>query len=175
MNRRRKNHAKWTLLTVPVCAGALLLSVAQADEREAKSAEDILQSYVADFRHDPAAAKPVTLGVRVTGKGGGDWHVVVAGKKQRAREAEVTLNTGFPDQPTAYYELDLATLRKMDGEFLKRISFRLLHQFVRSLRRANSDVVAGIDVLMTETPGMGFVIRRNLSLVSFDKGHFLIN
>ena len=114
MNRRGKNHSTWILLTVPACTGALLLSVAQADEGKTKPAEEILQSYVADFRHDPAAARPVTFGVRVTGKGGGDWHVVVAGKKPGAQEADVTLKTGLPDQPAAYYELDLATLCKMD-------------------------------------------------------------
>ena len=32
-----------------------------------RGALTILESYVADFRHDPAAAESITMGIRVTG------------------------------------------------------------------------------------------------------------
>ena len=60
----------WKSLTILCCAGVLLLASAAADEQSPKSAEQILQAYVADFRHDPAAAEPITFGVRVTAGNG---------------------------------------------------------------------------------------------------------
>jgi mannose-6-phosphate isomerase-like protein (cupin superfamily) len=126
------------VLTAICAAGVLLPPVTVvADEELAKSAEDILQDYVADFRHDPAAVEAVTFGIRVTGEGGGDWHVVASGRGHQASrpkpageaelptkpapaqpkktpEWDVTLKPGFPTKPIAYYVLDVATLRKMD-------------------------------------------------------------
>jgi mannose-6-phosphate isomerase-like protein (cupin superfamily) len=119
------------------CAGTLLLRPALAGEPPVQSAKQILQTYAADFRHDPAAAEPITFGVRVTGEGGGDWHVVVVGRSPQTDESspvgkprpttglaaaeskttaefEVMLEPGLPAEPSAYYVLDLATLRKID-------------------------------------------------------------
>ena len=96
-------------------AVALLLCAGMTDPAQVKSAEEILQSYVADYRHDPAAAEPHTFGVRVTGEGGGDWHVVVSGDKPGAGDHGVTLKPGLPAQPVAYFTLDLDTLRKIDA------------------------------------------------------------
>jgi hypothetical protein len=77
-------------LTVACATNAWLPPVAAvADEGQAIAAEQILQTYVADFRQDPAAAEAITFGIRVTGEGGGDWHVVVAGHKQQSRQTEV--------------------------------------------------------------------------------------
>lgn len=127
----------WTCLTVLCCASVLLLPPAAADEQSPKSAEQILRAYVTDFRRDPAAAEPITFGIRVTGEDGGEWHVVVAGRKRQtdeskpagkleahtkpaaaepeaAAEFDVTLKPGFPPEPIAYYVLDLTALRKID-------------------------------------------------------------
>ena len=79
-----------------------------------KEAEKILQSYVEDFRRDPAAAEPITFGVRVRREGGGEWHVVVSGRKSSAGDWEVALRSGLPPEPVVLYWLDLATLRKID-------------------------------------------------------------
>ena len=89
------------------------LSVANAEET-AKTAEEILQRYVEDFRQDPAAAEAITFGIRITGEDGGDWHVTVAGKEQGAEEAKVVLRSGFPTNPAPYFKLDLSTLRRID-------------------------------------------------------------
>lgn len=102
------------LLTVLGCAFALFPCRATGDERRAGSAEEILRAYVADFRHDPAARDSITFGVRVTGQGGGDWHVVGPGKNEGSGEVEVDLKPGLPPDPGPYFELDLATLRRLD-------------------------------------------------------------
>jgi mannose-6-phosphate isomerase-like protein (cupin superfamily) len=93
---------------------ALFFSLAAADE-PANTAEQILRSYVEDFRQDPAAAEPITFGVRVTGEGGGDWHVVVAGSKKDDDAFQVNLKPSLPPEPAVYYTLDLAMLRKLDA------------------------------------------------------------
>ena len=122
-----------------ICAASVLLApvAVLADEELTKSAEEILQNYAADFRHDPAAGEAITFGIRVTGEGGGDWHVVVAGReyqtgptkpagepkpptkpaaaeRKTTEEWDVALKPGFPAEPIPYYVLDVATLRKID-------------------------------------------------------------
>ena len=134
-----------------ICSIAVLVPIAgvTANEQPARTAERILETFVADFRHDPAAGCPIlsagkgggppgtlTFGIRVTGESGGDWHVVVSGRQQgtgRPKPAgepdpagkstpkapgstawEVSLKPGFPDEPIAYYALNVATLQKID-------------------------------------------------------------
>ena len=109
-----KNRAMRTFLSVCGCVGGALLSSGPADAQQAEPAERILRSYVDDFRKDPAASEPFSFGVRVTGEGDGDWHVVVAGRTEGAEESAVTLKPGFPPRPTVYYTLDLKTLRALD-------------------------------------------------------------
>lgn len=101
----------WTALGLSAVFGLSL----PARDGPAKSAEQILHSYVQDFRHDPAAAEPITFGVRVTGQDGGDWHVVVAPKNEDADTPDVRLKTGLPPEPSPCYTLDLPTLRKIDA------------------------------------------------------------
>ncbi len=96
------------------CLNALLLCTGMSVAQKTKSAEEILRSYVEDFRNDPAASEAITFAIRITGDGGGDWHVTVAGKKKGAQEVEVTLKSGFPGEPAAYFKLDLSTLRRID-------------------------------------------------------------
>jgi len=142
----------WKSLTILCCVSVLLLPPAAADEQSPKSAEQILQAYVADFRHDPAAAEPITFGIRVTGEGGGEWHVVVAGRKQQtaepkaagkpeapaqpttgktesATEFDVTLKPGFPPEPIAYYVLDLTALRKIEHGELNALTAMAILMF----------------------------------------------
>lgn len=87
------------------------------------AAEQILDRYVADFRHDQAAAEPITFGVRVSGEGGGDWHVVVGGKKSSdGKGYDVTLHKGFPADPCVYYTVDVKTLRDLDAGKLNALT-----------------------------------------------------
>ena len=67
------------------------------------SNRDMLESFVQDFKTDPAALeKPVTFGIKI--KDQGDWHVMVDGR------GGVELKTGMPDQPAMFYVTDRDTL-----------------------------------------------------------------
>ena len=92
-----------------------LLFLAPSKSTALRTSEEILRSYVEDFRSDPAAAEPITFGVSVSGAGGGDWHVRVGGKKGVDGAYQVDLEKGLPPSPAAFYTLDLATLRQIDG------------------------------------------------------------
>ena len=127
---------------VLVASAVLTLPVEAAGE---KSARDILDAYVADFRHDPAAQTEITFGVRVSGEGGGDWQVVVAGKKAKGGEAfDVSLEDGFPDKPCVYYTIDVPTLRKIDAGQLNALT---------AMAKAFSTDVTPMDIEATD----GFV------------------
>lgn len=100
---------------------AILASPAQAAGE--KSASQIIESYVADFRDDPEASKPIMFGVRVSGEGGGDWHVEVSGKKEPGGDAfHVELKDGFPEKPCVYFTVDLPTLREVDAGKLNALT-----------------------------------------------------
>ena len=86
---------------------------ASTQQIQVRPAEEILRSYVEDFRSDPAAAEPITFGIRI--KGEGEWYVAVLGKKEEAGSSQVELNKGLPSNPSVIYTLDLTTLRKIDS------------------------------------------------------------
>ncbi len=93
---------------------ACVLSFASSQSVKVRSAEEILRSYVEDFRDDQAAAEPMTFGIRISGEGGGEWYVMITGKKEGQESYLVELHNGLPPSPSALYTLDLATLRKID-------------------------------------------------------------
>lgn len=67
------------------------------------SARDMLETFVQDFRSDPAALdRPITFGIKIRDKG--DWHVAVDGK------GGVELKNGLPPIPAMYYVTDYETL-----------------------------------------------------------------
>jgi hypothetical protein len=68
------------------------------------STSEILESFVNDFRADPAALdRGITFGIKVRDKG--EWHVVADGK------GGVELKSGMPPQPSLFYVTDFQTLR----------------------------------------------------------------
>lgn len=94
---------------------AILPGVIHADSKSMdseRSTQDLLQSYVDDYRLDPSATQSITFGIRV--KDEGDWHVVVTGRAEGQKEASVELKQGFPAEPTLYFVLDRPTLEKID-------------------------------------------------------------
>jgi mannose-6-phosphate isomerase-like protein (cupin superfamily) len=91
-----------------------VLGLASAQPVQVRSAEEILRSYVEDFRSDPAAAEAMTFGVRLKGTSGGEWQVTVGGKKEATGSYDVELREGLPSTPSVLYTLDLNTLRKID-------------------------------------------------------------
>jgi len=65
--------------------------------------QKILESFVEDFRTDPAAKeRAITFGIKIKEKG--DWHVIIDGK------GSVELKKGMPAIPSLYYITDYKTL-----------------------------------------------------------------
>lgn len=107
----KKQPGKVFLLALACC----LFGAATPSEEPARTAEEILLSFVEAFRSDPAAAEPMIFGVVVNDVEDGEWHVVVSGKREDAETAGVELHRGLPASPSYLYTLDLATLRKIDN------------------------------------------------------------
>ncbi len=84
---------------------------ASQDKQSTKSAQQIIESYVEDFRSDRFAATPMLFGVEVPGEG--QWHVNVTGKK-KDKSWEVLLNEGPPPKPTFVYRIEPKTLQAID-------------------------------------------------------------
>jgi len=84
---------------------ATLFTKAQSDKKET---EQIITSYVEDFRSDRFAADPMYFGIDVLNVG--KWTVQATGKKTEAGW-EVTLEEGMPKTPTFYYEVEFETLK----------------------------------------------------------------
>jgi len=136
---------------------AVLSTLALAQERpqepgSAPTVEEILRSYVEDFRADPAAAEAMTFGVRVSGEGGGEWHVVVAGKKEGAAAADVSLRSGLPAEPCAFYTLDLETLRRIDRGELNALT-------AMGRARESDPTPMDIDFMPGFQPTPDFIVR----------------
>ena len=83
-------------------------------QKNEKPVLSILESYVEDFRSDPAASKARVFGIRITGKDSGEWRVTVAGSKA-AEKWGVNLEKGAPEKPTFIYSLSSSTLREIDS------------------------------------------------------------
>lgn len=92
----------------------IVLAPPSASPQDGGPAEAILRSYVEDFRSDPAAAEPLTFGIRIMGESGGEWGVVIEGRKEASGEYDVKLRNGLPSTPAVFFTLDLDTLQKMD-------------------------------------------------------------
>lgn len=119
---------------------------------QARSAAEILRSYVEDFRSDPAAAEPVTFGIKVNGEGGGEWQVEVSGEKEGSGGFRVELRDGLPSSPAAVFVLDLPALRKMESGEINALT---------AMGRARSSDPAPMDIEFTSgfQPDAGFIAR----------------
>jgi mannose-6-phosphate isomerase-like protein (cupin superfamily) len=129
-----------------------LFSLTSAESAQVRSAGEILRSYVEDFRSDPAAAEPMTFGVRIEGKGGGVWLVTVAGRKEATGGYHVELREGLPSTPSVLYTLDLNTLRKIDDGDMNALT---------AMGRARASAPAPMDVEFMEgfRPEADFLAR----------------
>ena len=72
------------------------------------NAEEIIQSFVSDYRHDRFAADAMNFGIEVTDHG--SWTVNVSGLKSET-EWEVHLESGLPEKPTFIYSIEYETLK----------------------------------------------------------------
>ena len=90
----------------------LYLALAGGDPAEAaRTAEEIIRSYVEDFRSDRFAAEPRLFGIEVVGEG--TWHVRVTGEKEGDRW-DVRLAEGPAPEPTFLYRVEPETLRAVE-------------------------------------------------------------
>jgi mannose-6-phosphate isomerase-like protein (cupin superfamily) len=133
----KKKDVSVNILTGLFC----LLFLAAAQSAELRPAEEILRSFVEDFRSDPAAAEPITFGIRIMGEGGGEWHILVGGKKGGAGSFQVELGRGLPPNPSAFYTLDLATLRKIESAEINALT---------AMGRARASDPAPMDIELME-------------------------
>lgn len=108
-------RVKRTLSAAVLAVLLAAFSPAAPQSSQDSSTEAILRSYIEDFRSDPAAAEPITFGISVSGEGGGEWHVLVGGRKGADGAYQVDMGRGLPPSPAAFYTLNLATLRKIDS------------------------------------------------------------
>jgi mannose-6-phosphate isomerase-like protein (cupin superfamily) len=104
---------KWLFMRIFTCLFCMFCLVS-GQTVQVRTAQEILRSYVEDFRSDPAAAEPMTFGVRLNGESRGEWQVTVGSRKEATGSYPVELREGLPSAPSVLYTLDLATLRKID-------------------------------------------------------------
>ncbi len=136
---------------IPLLVALAIAPWANAEDHEL-TAGAILQDYVADFRSDPAASDPITFGVRISGDGGGEWHVVVSGREEGGEMATVELRPGSPPEPTFLYVGDLQILRRIhDGEL----------NALTAMAKARSSEITPMDIDVMEgfVPDGAFVAR----------------
>ncbi|MEM9302652.1 MAG: cupin domain-containing protein [Pseudomonadota bacterium] len=105
--------SKW--LSMISCSSILALGFGgtlAAGHMESRTVEQILDSYVQDFRNDRFAADPMQFGIRIAEQG--EWHVIVAGQEDDDGW-QVLLRDGPSPTPTWGYRMDEKTLRMIDS------------------------------------------------------------
>jgi len=118
-----------------------IFSLASSQPGQDRSPEEILRSYVKDFRSDPAASAPLTFGISIRGDAGGEWQVTVGGNIKVDGRYQVELSGGLPTKASAVYTLDFATLRKIDSGEINALT---------AMGRARSSDPAPMDVEFME-------------------------
>ncbi len=73
--------------------------------------QQIVSSYVNDFKKDRYASQPMTFGITVPDHG--NWTIEVTGKHSN-QGWEINLTTGKPQLPTFIYNIEFETLRAID-------------------------------------------------------------
>ena len=139
-------------LTALIILAGGLSCTAPVTEAPARSAEEILLSYVEDFRSDPVAAEPIVFGIVVKGAPQEQWHVEVTGRREGAEVAGVELRRGLPEVPAPLYTLDLATLRQIDRGEINALT-------AMGKARASDLVPMDIGVMPGFRPEAGFFDR----------------
>lgn len=76
-----------------------------------KTAPEIIEDYVADYRNDRYASEPRNFGIEVPDHG--QWNVNVTGVETE-NGWEVNLSEGLPEKPTFIYNIEIGTLQAID-------------------------------------------------------------
>lgn len=104
--------AKTIVFVISIMASACQIDALLADDQEQpKTVEQIIESYVTDFRSDRFAAEPILFGIKVPDAG--EWHVSVTGE-QSEDGWDVELSEGPAPTPTFCYRIEPDTLNAID-------------------------------------------------------------
>lgn len=106
-------------MAVIVIVVASILSALTVAQEQPRTTEQIIKSYVEDFRSDRFAAEPMLFGITVPDEG--EWHVDVKGEKAGEKWV-VELLEGPPPTPTFVYRVEGKTLRATDQGRLNPIT-----------------------------------------------------
>lgn len=90
---------------------ALVVAMAAICQQSTKTTEQIIESYVQDFRSDRFAEQPMLFGIEVPDEG--QWHVRVTGQRQ-GNGWGVELAKGPAPTPTWYYRVETETLQAIE-------------------------------------------------------------
>lgn len=96
---------------VAIAVGSVISFTATPGDEPPRTADQIIGSYVQDFRSDRFAAKPMLFGIKVPGEG--EWHVRVTGEKADDGWG-VELGHGPAPTPTFVYKIEPDTLIAID-------------------------------------------------------------
>ena len=75
-----------------------------------KEVENIIASYVEDYKSDRHASEKRIIGIEVP-EVNGTWTVQISGKKTKEKDWDVSLEEGFPKIPTYAYRIEFNTLK----------------------------------------------------------------
>jgi mannose-6-phosphate isomerase-like protein (cupin superfamily) len=142
----------WILLPVIAGFSGFPCHAAAAHSPAGRSVEEILRSYVQDFRRDAAAAEPTVFGIVVSDSDDPEWHVVVTGRDESTDLAGVELRSGLPPSPSAVYRLNLSTLGKLDRGEMNALT-------AMGRARAGDPTPMDIDLMPGFRPGEDFFAR----------------
>jgi hypothetical protein len=119
---------------------ALLVSPLPTRQPASRPVQEILKSFVEDFRDDPAAGSRWVFGITIRDSGEPEWHVVVSGRTAADGRFEVDIRKGSPAEPAAVYVTDRETLEKIDRGEMNALT---------AMGRARSTDPAPMDVSFT--------------------------
>lgn len=100
-----------TILILLACTIGINTTHAQLNSSITKNTDEIIQSYVTDYRNDRHAEEAVLFGIEVPEHG--SWTVNVTGNKLETGW-EVLLSDGPPKTPTFLYTIEMETLIAID-------------------------------------------------------------
>jgi quercetin dioxygenase-like cupin family protein len=136
----------------PAVCVVFLLQAMAADPQPVRSVEEILLSYVEDFRKDAASRQDIVFGIVVGEADDPEWHVVVTGRDKGDGLAGVELFRGLPSHPSVLYRLDLSTLLKLDRGEMNALT-------AMGRARAKDPTPMDIDIMPGFRPEEGFFSR----------------
>ncbi len=141
-----------TIAAIGATAGLILFGFSLPAQTPLRPVEEILESYVEDFRNDPAASEAITFGIRIPDERNGTWHVIVGGKREGSGRYQVELRPGLPPAPSAVYTLDASTLRRIDRGEINALT-------AMGRARAADPAPMDIEFMPGYSPDAGFLAR----------------